>query len=120
MDKDEIVKAFELTWDNYPSVALLLNRQHEIVSLNKIAREFGFTSETKCFSLNGNVKVCPWCKAAKAMKSGESIRTTTYRKDKNIAYDSFWIPVSKDLFIHFGNDITPYANTDAFPADSIY
>lgn len=120
MEKDEIIKAFQLTWDNYPSVALLLNRKHEIVSSNKIARELGVTSQNKCFSLNGNDKVCRWCKAATAMKMGTPIRTLTYRKDKNIAYDSFWIPVSEDFFIHFGNDITAYADKNAFPADSIY
>lgn len=112
MDKNELIKAFHTTWDNYPGGVFLLSRKHEIVALNKKAVALGCQENVPCFSLNGNSKVCRWCKASKAMKTGEPVREVTYVKERNTVYDSFWIPISDEYFIHFGNDITPYANIE--------
>jgi len=119
-NSNAIIDAFQLTWGNYPGVVMLLNKKHTIVSLSKKAYELGLSDGGKCFCVGGNDKTCRWCKMAKAMKTQEAVRTVTYMKEKGLVYDSFWIPVSEEYFVHFGNDITPYVNVETLPEELVY
>lgn len=117
METSELIKAFDLMWDNHPSPVMLLNKKHEIVSVNAVASALGIAPGGNCFSLAGNKKMCSHCKAPVALKQGKAMRSIDYSAALEKVIDGYWIPVkdSDEFYVHFGNDITPQANPDMFP-----
>lgn len=91
--------------DALPCFALLLTPQREIVALNKVARELGGDIGLRCFeTLGKGEKPCPWCEAPNMLESGEFKNIKTW--GLGIYWDTYWIPLEKDLYLHFAFDIT--------------
>ena len=113
------IEAFATMWENYPSPVMLLTKKQEIVSLNKIARDYGLTPGITCYSLLGRNRTCADCKAALALKEKAGMRNVAYNEITKSIRDTFWIPVNgnSDLYIHFANDISAYAKPELFPKD---
>ena len=91
--------------DALPCFAMILNSNREIVALNSIARQMNGDIGKQCFrTLGQSNSPCPWCRADVALQSNEFQHLQTWGLD--IFWDAYWIPLEKDLYLHFAFDIT--------------
>ncbi len=109
---DETIRSFNLMWDSFPHVVLLLNQSRTIQAVNRMGRDLGIIPETKCYELTQANGVHPVCKADAALKDGQSRRSTGANNGRVL--DSYWLPLEGDegLYIHFAIDITKYAKEE--------
>jgi len=115
-DKNQaFIQAFKQMWGNYPDFVLLLDKNHVIVALNKFAEDLGIEPGINCFSLNQTDRMCRHCKAPLMRKEGKAQRVVNFYDGKGII-DGYWIPVeeSDGLYVHFGNNITEWADSEKF------
>jgi hypothetical protein len=112
----EILKAFHLMWDMFPTVVLLLRKDRTIVGLNQAAKNRGVLLGTKCYQLSGDECIHKQCLGNSALEEGTGKRSVGYYAPSKRFVDSYWLPISgeKDLFVHFAIDITKYANPELF------
>lgn len=98
--------------DSLPCVAILLNpHTREIVASNKAAGEVGAVPGEKCFSTWGKREnPCPWCLAPSIWSTGEVQHKIL--KTPGAVWDAHWIPVTKNLYMHFAFDITESVRTE--------
>ncbi|MHB8907555.1 MAG: PAS domain S-box protein [Syntrophales bacterium] len=92
--------------DAFPCVALLL-RPHtrEIIASNAAAVNVGALPGTHCFSEWGQRQdPCPWCLAPVLWATGEAQYLEV--EALGICWEAHWIPVEKDLYMHYAIDIT--------------
>lgn len=92
--------------DAFPCIALLLRPStREIVALNRSAVEAGAVIGKTCYSTWARRKnPCPWCLAPELWSAGK-----TQHKELEalgVFWDAYWVPVSKDLYMHYAFDIT--------------
>ncbi|MEE8469857.1 MAG: hypothetical protein V3S51_00830 [Dehalococcoidia bacterium] len=113
----ETLKAFNMMWDCFPAVVMLLRKSRTIVALNKVARDVGIQLGTKCYQLTGNTDIHEDCMANSALEEGVAKRSVGYFAAAKWVLDSYWVPVlgEKDLYVHFSTDITEYAKPELFP-----
>jgi hypothetical protein len=64
---ESTIDAFSLMWGNYPGPAMLLNKKHDILAVNKAGKHLGLVPGIKCHSLTGKDRMCPGCKAPMAL-----------------------------------------------------
>ena len=108
-----IVEAVERLLDSLPVDAVLLRRDKEIVASNESAAEKGLVPGVKCHEgwLHTD-KPCPWCRAKKALSSGEVVDHMVRAKanengemvvvdEGGIIMDAHWYPIAPDLYLHF-------------------
>ena len=64
--------------------------------------------------LTGKEKMCDGCLGNEALKEQVGKRVSAWQEKLNMFADTYWIPIQgKDrLFVHFGNDITPYVKDE--------
>jgi signal transduction histidine kinase len=107
--EEEIQKEIKLTrtlLDNMPCATLLIKPiSCEIVAANKTAIEQGAIVGKQCFQTWGKrTERCPWCMApelwAKAKPQYAEVNISDH------VYDTFWIPVTESLYLHYAFDIT--------------
>lgn len=110
------IQSFKHMWGNYPEVVFLLDEKHVIVAVNKSAEALGIKPGINCFSLNQTDQMCKGCKAPLMRKTGTAQRKVTYTDGIGVM-DGYWIPVdgSEGLYVHFGNNITEWADPCKFP-----
>ena len=92
--------------DAFPCVALLL-RPHtrEIVASNAAAVQAGAVSGAHCFSTWGQRETsCPWCLAPEVWATGEARHLEV--EALGTVWDAHWIPVGRDLYMHYAFDVT--------------
>ena len=53
---------------------------------------------------------CYYCKADEALLKNESINTEVDLEDK--VWDTWWIPLGGDIYLHYANDVTVYKNIE--------
>jgi hypothetical protein len=111
----DILNAFHLMWDVFPSTVLLLTRDRTIQACNQSATERGFRPGMKCFQLSSD-GVHKHCKANAALEEGVAQRTVVYSPATQKVNNSYWLPFrgEKDLFVHVVIDITQYAKPELF------
>ena len=111
---EEIRKNFHLFWDNYPAPVMLVHKDRTIIDVNTAALEIGLPVGMRCVDF-GQKKDHAACKANKALQEGKGMRTVTEYLGQVV--DGYWVPLagSGDLFVHFNNDITPYAAEHLIP-----
>lgn len=114
----EIVNAFHTMWGLYPAPAMLVHSSREILAVNKIAERIGIPVGITCSSLNGCDKPCPGCLANKALRHGQGERKAVYSPKTGTFMDGYWVPVAgeKEIYVHFGNDITEYVRPELLTA----
>jgi PAS domain S-box-containing protein len=100
------LKLRQLFMDTLPCVALLLeNKTRRIVASNKAAVKVGAVPGTQCYTTWGQKEQpCPWCLAPKLWESDKALNDQFWAHD--IYWDAYWIPVGKDLYLHYAFDIT--------------
>ena len=92
--------------DAFPCTALLLRPQtREIIASNASAVKVGAVPSTRCFSTWGKRQdPCPWCLAPTLWATGEAQHLEV--EALGIFWDAYWIPIAKDIYMHFAFDIT--------------
>lgn len=92
--------------DAFPCVALLLRPQtREIIASNAAAVRNGAVPGSHCFSEWGRREdPCPWCLAPALWATGEAQQSEV--EALGVFWEAHWIPVSKDLYMHYALDIT--------------
>lgn len=112
----EIVKAFHLMWDIFPSPTTLLRKDRTVLACNPAAIERGFRVGMKCFQILGDRSVHKHCQANQALGEGIAKRSAVYSPARNTVTDSYWLPLlgEKDLFVHTVINITQYAKPELF------
>ena len=116
----DIISAFDAMWGLHPSPVMMLKSNREIVAVNAAAQKLGIPPGIKCFQLTGNEKICDGCLGNAALKAHDAKRTASWQDKLNMFADTYWIPVQGEegLFIHFGNDITPYTKEELCGGDN--
>ena len=111
----DVLKAFHLMRDAFPSSALLVTRNRTIQACNQAAVEKGLAVGMKCFQLTSD-GVHSFCRANAALDNGVAEQSVGYRAATNKVNNSFWLPIAgeKDLFVHVVIDITQYAKPELF------
>ena len=113
VEKD-VLDAFEKMWGLFPAPVMLIHATREIVAVNDAAEELNISKGMLCHSLYPSDKPCPGCLANKALKNGKAERRCGKDKRNGYFMDGYWIPVrgEKDLYVHFGVDITEYVKPE--------
>jgi hypothetical protein len=111
----DLVKAFHLMWDAFPSSAMLVTRSRTIQACNQAAVDKGLAVGMKCFQLSSD-GVHSFCKANAALDNGVAEQSVGYRAGSKKVNNSYWLPITgeKDLFVHVTIDITQYAKPELF------
>jgi len=112
------IKAFNMMWGAFPSPVMMLRKNRDIVALNKLAKDYGIQTGGKCYQLTGETEAHEGCMANQALSEGVAMRSVSYANMVQQVQDSYWVPVQgeKDLYVHFGIDITEYAKPELFPS----
>lgn len=110
----DILSAFDAMWGGYPAPVMLIRANREIVATNAAGQELGIPTGTKCFQLTGREKICEGCLGNEALKEGVAKRVASWQEKLTMFADTYWIPVQGEegLYIHFGNNITPYVKDE--------
>ncbi len=99
-NKQEVIKAFHLMFDNYPESAVLINKDRDIIAVNKLAPSTGRVEGIKCATVQP-LEQHKGCKLNEAVKDNQA----SYRKKTGALGDviSFWVPVAGHpyYFVHF-------------------
>jgi hypothetical protein len=113
----EILKAFDLMWDAFPSSVLLVRRNRTIAACNQAAIKKGLAAGMKCFQLS-NDGVHDFCRANAPLDNGVAEQEVGYRPASKKVNNSYWLPIAgeKDLFVHVTIDISQYAKPELFQA----
>jgi hypothetical protein len=112
----EILKAFHMMWDMFPTPVFLLRKDRTILDFNQTANDRGVPLGGKCYQLSGDDCIHKQCLGNSALEEGVGKRSVGYYAPSKRFVDSYWLPIrgEKDLFVHFAIDITKYANTELF------
>lgn len=96
----------QLFMDALPCVAVLLTYgSRKIVASNKAAVAVGAFPGKTCYESWLKLKEpCPWCLAPRLWESGEAQNGQFSAHD--VCWDAYWIPVGKDLYLHYVFDNT--------------
>ncbi len=115
--RQEVLDAFRMMWGLYPEPVMLIHAGREIIAMNKRAESLGISLGIKCHTLYPSDKPCPGCLANKALRRGAAERKAAYSERQKRFMDGFWVPVDgeKDLYVHFGNDITELVRPELMP-----
>jgi PAS domain S-box-containing protein len=102
----------QILLDAFPCVALLMRPQtREIVASNRYAAQVGAVPGKQCFRTwaKGDAP-CTFCLAPTAWASGKPQHLEF--ESGGVIWDSHWIPVSRDLYMHYAFDITERKKTE--------
>ncbi len=92
--------------DALPCIALLLRPgSREVVACNKAGRDAGAVPGKTCYETWGqSTEPCSWCLAPELWKKNEPQEKEF--KGGGVYWDAHWIPIDKDLYLHYAFDIT--------------
>ena len=99
---EALIASFHRTWDAFPGIARLIDRQHRILASNPMAAKAGFTVGAICAKI-GEPTTHRECKMGKMFETGKS------QTDQVIpGRIRGWFPVEgfPDFCIHFGLPIS--------------
>ena len=102
---------FHMFWDNFPFPVMLVHKDRTILDRNVAAEHVGCTPGTRYID-RGLRAAHKGCLANRALAENTGLRQVKFVEMTNMVMDAYWIPVvgHDDVFVHFGIDITPYAN----------
>jgi hypothetical protein len=101
---DATIESFRMMWDGFPHGVLLLNRNRDIIAVNKRAEERGVRTGIKCYQLtDNNNEIHRGCKANQALDEATAQKVVTNNNKSNKLIITYWLPVTtdKDLYLHF-------------------
>jgi hypothetical protein len=119
--KQHVLDSFHMMWDMFPGPVMLIHASRTILAVNQVAAGLGISAGITCHSLSASDAPCKGCLAAKALRQGAGIRNTAWSQKSRKFMDAFWSPVAgeKDLYVHFGNDITEFVRSELVPAELV-
>ena len=105
LTKTKLLQSF---LESFPYATLLISaKSKEIVASNKIGIEAGVVLGEKCYKSWANRdKPCPWCQISKLQKTDQHVCCES--KINGQIFDTHWLPISKDLFLHFAENVTKH------------
>ncbi len=105
--------------DALPCVALVLNSDRTIIFSNQEGKSFGAFPGKNCYSTWGQrpENPCPWCLAPKALKTGKPQSVVVDAVGS--VWDAYWIPLTKDIYLHYAFDITNQQKNLQIPIEAI-
>ena len=68
---EALIASFHRTWDAFPGIARLIDRQHRILASNPVAEKAGFTVGAMCAKI-GEPASHRGCKMGKMFETGKS------------------------------------------------
>ncbi len=104
VNKEELVRAFHLMWDNYPEMVRLIDRKFNIIAGNTAFYKVGGQDGVKCNT--GDPAFHKGCQAMSALKTQET--KTKSSEVEGVTWETYWIPVSDDYYVHFTNGFSAY------------
>lgn len=128
----EMSKLNQIILDSLPHWAMLIDvRTRTIIAANKLAYEGGAKINCQCWDDFGhrqfiseehkkiieneperkrdNQIKCEYCLADESMESGKPERKEV--EIDGIIWDTWWVPVDKDIYLHYAMDITDIRKT---------
>lgn len=110
----QVLDAFGKMWGQFPSPVFLIHSSREILAVNNCAEQLGILPGIQCHSLYPSDKACPGCRADKALKDNAAVRHCAKDKRSGKFLDGYWIPVQgeKDIYVHYGADISEYVKPE--------
>ena len=98
--------------DAIPDIAILARPNNEVVLANKAAAKAGAIVGEKCFKTWGQESgPCDWCLAPDSLDSGKTL--TVDHEENGKTWEVMWIPIQKDLYLHFVIDLTEKREREA-------
>ncbi len=116
VNKEELVRAFHMMWDNYPEMVRLIDRRFNVIAGNPAYYRMGGKDGVKCNT--GNPALHRGCQAMNALKTQE---TKTLRSEVDGAvWEAYWVPVAgeSDYYVHFTNGFSAYISKKTAEAAS--
>lgn len=106
MTNEEIIRAFHCMWDGFPEPIMLIEKNRNIVAVNKKCAEFGMKIGTKCSSY-GKPEQHKGCRANEAADTKQPICITYPGPFGKDAY-GYWSPLPEkpEWMLHFSIGIT--------------
>jgi len=128
-ERKNVEQLNRMLMDSLPHPAMLIKKNRTVLASNKIAQELGVTIGTKCWKTFGNslyiqednkqlVKegkepINPQCHFCLA---NESIYEKCLMNDPEVitsgVFDTYWVHVEDDIFLHYSVDITERKQTE--------
>lgn len=131
---DHISELNQIILDSLPHWAMLINvKNRTVLAANKLARQVGSKIECQCWDDFGhrqflsdehkslierepdrkrdNEIKCDFCLADEAME-----KNTPKQKEveiEDVIWDTWWVPVDKDMYLHYAIDITDIRKAEA-------
>ncbi|MBI4595068.1 MAG: PAS domain S-box protein, partial [Candidatus Tectomicrobia bacterium] len=102
----------KLFMDSLPFVALILRKNtKKILIANKTAGNIDIVPGKQCYSAWFKRETpCPWCRETAACETGKLQRLEF--EDRNVVWESYWLPVGEDILLHYAFDITERRNLE--------
>lgn len=94
---EELIKAFHLTWDEFPGVTRLIDKGNNVIACNKAALAAGLSEGQICAKI-GSPESHRGCRKSLAIK------TSTAQVDRPVENKiRGWIPMEEypDIVVHF-------------------
>ena len=112
-EKEEQARLSQTLMDAMPCVAILVRLgSYEIVAANEAARRQGMVSGEHCYaSWFGREAPCPWCRVPELQTSGQLQHGEV--EVNGIIWDTYWVPVRPDLYLHYAFDVTERKRIEA-------
>ncbi|HDZ19090.1 MAG TPA: PAS domain-containing sensor histidine kinase [archaeon] len=108
-EKDHLARIFMENISGF--VVLLRPSTREIIVMNKYAEDMGGIPGLTCYGTIGQSKTpCPWCLAPKLWKTRAAQHLVVDALD--VIWDTYWDPISDDLYLHYGFDVTEQAQRE--------
>lgn len=102
----------QILLDALPCVALLLQRDRQVIISNKVGQDAGAVAGKPCFATWGQYDdPCPWCLAPKALMSGEDQHLEV--EALGSIWDAHWVPIGPDLCLCYAFDVTEKRQMEA-------
>ena len=98
--------------DNIPCAAMLLKPDtHEVIACNEKGIALGLKTGKNCYDIWAHTNPpCPWCLCQESVITDKPLQAEV--KYNNNVYELHWIPVKKDLTLHYIFDITEHKKTE--------
>ena len=98
--------------DAIPDIAILARPNNEVVLANKAAVKAGAIVGEKCFKTWGQESgPYDWCLAPDTLESGKTL--TVDHEENGKTWELMWIPIQKELYLHFVIDLTEKREREA-------
>lgn len=94
---NELITAFHLTWDNFPGVTRLIDKDNRVLATNKTAAAAGLLPDQICAKIGAS-------ESHRGCRKAVALRTGTAQVDRTVEGKiRAWLPVDgwSEVVVHF-------------------